>query len=769
MAYLINRFSGQPLLTLNDGELNTSTSLSLLGKNYIGYGELQNENFIHLLENFAGPNPPPRAISGQTWFDTGRNILNVYDGSNWNLLGASAISVRAPETPAEGSFWYKIPEGALFIFNDGVWTPIGPEIAEGFGVTRARSTVLRDSDDNPVPVILLTVDNAIVALISRLGFTLSTQNPITGFGTLIPGINLSSEYKIAGRLEGNADTATRFLNARTINGVVFDGQSNITIRANPNGALIKGDYLLGSDYNGSVQTTWSVDATPNNVIGKVVARNAAGDFSANNITANLTGDVTGNVNIDSGESTFNVVRANQFIGGVLSGNAFSATKLVTARKINNISFDGTADIDITVDAFNIVGTELNANVKRSNLTQLGELENLKVKNTGITVGAGDRLLIEVSSGVPSIKNNANDIPLQILTADASKGYVGLQVISSAISLQNNGDNLPAITPTLDEEVNLGHPEFKFNKVYFNELVGNVDGNAETASLATRANNISGGAKGSVPYQFAENITSLLPAGISGQVLTTRGPGEPPEWTNPVIPTNQVLTPGQYIAGTGYNGSTTVFWNIEATPNTEAGKIVARDNNGNFSANIVAVTRLNATTLSGSLEGNASSATRLQNSVTINGLTFDGTQNLNIETIDSTKVSKEGDTMNGFLTLSGDPTLNLHAATKRYVDTATANFRFTYGQVNNVGFTNIVGSFNDTSNYFDVFPPSGLTMSALVGFIPSTRTIYFAGDVNADDSMRCLYSVLSDRIRVFVQNTEQRAVSSGNYLAIWSRA
>lgn len=93
---------------------------------------------------------------------------------------------------------------------------------------------------------------------------------------------------------------------------------------------------------------------------------------------------------------------------------------------------------------------------------------------------------------------------------------------------------------------------------------------------------------------------------------------------------------------------------------------------------------------------------------------------------------------------------------------------TSGLVSAYNFTNIVGSFSDAANYFDVFPPSGYSMDGLLGFIPSIGYIYFAGTVNGDDAMRCVHSILSDRIRVYVQNTEQRSLPAANYLAIWRR-
>lgn len=100
---------------------------------------------------------------------------------------------------------------------------------------------------------------------------------------------------------------------------------------------------------------------------------------------------------------------------------------------------------------------------------------------------------------------------------------------------------------------------------------------------------------------------------------------------------------------------------------------------------------------------------------------------------------------------------------------TAPYTITYQTSQNaIGFTNRVGIFDDSSNYFDVFPPAGKTTSAnLVGFTASIAKIYFAGEVNGDDAIRCQWEVKVDRIRVWVQSMEQRALPAGNWMAIWS--
>lgn len=104
---------------------------------------------------------------------------------------------------------------------------------------------------------------------------------------------------------------------------------------------------------------------------------------------------------------------------------------------------------------------------------------------------------------------------------------------------------------------------------------------------------------------------------------------------------------------------------------------------------------------------------------------------------------------------------------------TGNFVTTYvhfqstALFTNPGFTNSYG-WDDSQNFIDVYPPAGYTMSNLQSFIPSIGSIHFAGAVNGDDAIRCMVHLLGDRVRVYVQNTEQREAPRANFLAIWRR-
>lgn len=99
MAYTIIKSDGTVLTTIADGTINTtSTSLGLPGKNYAGYGQTLDTNFVHQLENFADSSPPSNPLKGQLWFDTNVNELKVCpsDGelvaNNWLRLAITSAN-----------------------------------------------------------------------------------------------------------------------------------------------------------------------------------------------------------------------------------------------------------------------------------------------------------------------------------------------------------------------------------------------------------------------------------------------------------------------------------------------------------------------------------------------------------------------------------------------------------------------------------------------------------------------------------------------------
>ena len=105
MAYTIVKTDGTVLTTIADGTINTtSTSIGLPGKNYAGYGQQLDTNFVHTLENFAASSPPPNALRGQLWFNTNNSTLYVCptDGESNSLVWLSLTSTSSGGTTSFG-------------------------------------------------------------------------------------------------------------------------------------------------------------------------------------------------------------------------------------------------------------------------------------------------------------------------------------------------------------------------------------------------------------------------------------------------------------------------------------------------------------------------------------------------------------------------------------------------------------------------------------------------------------------------------------------
>ena len=106
MAYTIVKSDGTVLTTIADGTINTSsTSLGLPGRNYAGYGQSLDTNFVHVTENFADTTPPANPLRGQIWYDTSSTTLKVCptDGESNGLAWLSLTSTASGGNTTFGS------------------------------------------------------------------------------------------------------------------------------------------------------------------------------------------------------------------------------------------------------------------------------------------------------------------------------------------------------------------------------------------------------------------------------------------------------------------------------------------------------------------------------------------------------------------------------------------------------------------------------------------------------------------------------------------
>ncbi len=138
MSYIVNWTktgtppNGKPAITLPQLTTDTtSTSLTLTGKGTPNYGEIQQENFIRLLENFASDTPPPHPTYGQIWFNTIDHSLYFLDTDTvWKRIGGIFKGNIAPASGYyEGDLWWDNDDNKLHVYDGVDWQQVWPSLA----------------------------------------------------------------------------------------------------------------------------------------------------------------------------------------------------------------------------------------------------------------------------------------------------------------------------------------------------------------------------------------------------------------------------------------------------------------------------------------------------------------------------------------------------------------------------------------------------------------------------------------------------------------
>jgi uncharacterized protein (TIGR02145 family) len=162
------------------------------------------------------------------------------------------------------------------------------------------------------------------------------------------------------------------------------------------------------------------------------------------VISNTSGINTGDETISSIQSKLGITMLSGSNTGDqtnVTGNAGTATKLATARKINNVDFDGSVDITVNVDAGTLTGTTLNSTVTGSSLTSVGTLANLTVTNPiagSITGNAATATTATTATTAENIIATSN----KTLTSVSNLNTVGTITSGvwsgTAIALSNGG-------------------------------------------------------------------------------------------------------------------------------------------------------------------------------------------------------------------------------------------------------------------------------------------------------------------------------------------
>ena len=448
MPYSINRYNGTTIAVVEDGTIDNTLDIKLIGKNYAGYGESQNENFVWLLENFSSPNSPAKPLSGQLWFDSGTKKLKFFDNTRWRTTGGAEVADAPPAGLTIGDFWYDTENHQMFAWTGTEYILIGPQGVAGQGATQMRSRTLKDTTGGIHAVVEAVADGVSIFIVSPDEFTLDDSiNPITGFSLIKPGITLvytptsgvtTSDHVYWGsssnslKLQGHAaddfvlktsavfDTLVRFRDPGYTVGdsddlAVYIDQGTIPVIKNAVGDSI---YF---------QTTLAgVVKTPIKLVG-----------------ADIVPGTTAISNIGSATLKYNTVYANVFDGAAtksdtvnVGGTYRSASIAAGANTI--VARDGSGDI--TANLFKGTATSARyADLAEKYLTDV-EYEVGTVVAVGgekeVTASKSGDLAIGVISGNPAYMMNSELVGGQYV---ALKGRVPVKVVAEV----NKGDRLIA--------------------------------------------------------------------------------------------------------------------------------------------------------------------------------------------------------------------------------------------------------------------------------------------------------------------------------------
>ena len=299
MAYTINLTNGTTFATITDGTVNTASSMTLVGKNYAGYGQFLDDNFIHLLENSANTTAPPAPLTGQLWWDSTTPpgpLLKVYSGTVWKVISGATSSSTAPSPAVQGDLWYDTTNQQLKVCSvaPSTFIVVGPAYSSIEGQSGAIPLTIGDGTTGYVVTGLYAAGD-LVGIISKVADFTPAGNSSAYVGLGFPKIYKGFTVWNIGNSSGN-----------------ISNPANITLAVA--GSVVETVASTGVFVTGLISATGNITAP--NFVGNVIPP-AGGSVST-------TGNITGGNLLTSGimSATGNATGGNLITGGLatVTGN-----------------------------------------------------------------------------------------------------------------------------------------------------------------------------------------------------------------------------------------------------------------------------------------------------------------------------------------------------------------------------------------------------------------------------------------------------------------
>ena len=485
MSYKINKTDGTLLIDLLDGSIDTSVSdITLIGRNYKGFGELINENFVKMLENFASSSAPANPLRGQLWYDTAENRLKVYNGTAFATNGIIVASTQP--NLATGDIWLNSLTNQMSFFDGTDLVLVGPTHTAAQGVSGFVAQSILNTQNQTKTVLKFFVQNTLIGVWSSAQFTpiasqviselITGSNPL---GIIYPGFNLvNNSYKyrgIATLAEGLIDglgttiLADSFLrsdaNDITTGSLKIQNNSGLTLGLNDSLQLKFGSVTLPNTniiVSNVSNANIAINAKNPAEYTAIFVDGSAARVGIFNTTPAYSLDITGDVRIQgnlitSGSSTAvtaedlrvedKTIQLATITGSALGNDAYiDGGGIIIKSTVSDKSllWEDSTDSWKSSEHFNLAtGKEYKINgttvlsatalgatvISAPGLTSIGTLTSLNVGNlslSGITLSATGNLQLQASTNIISVQGSARitGIGLPSAASDAvRKDYV----------------------------------------------------------------------------------------------------------------------------------------------------------------------------------------------------------------------------------------------------------------------------------------------------------------------------------------------------------
>lgn len=481
MSYQINKTNGSLLVDLADGQIdNSTTDITLIGRNYKGFGEFINENFISVLENFANTLPPANPITGQLWWDTSKNRLKIYTGTEFTSGGGPIVSAVEPNM-VEGDLWINNESKQMYFYDGNNSILLGPSYSAFQGITGSQVDTILDNQSTSRTIIKFYIGNTIVGIYSKVAFTPSPGTQLGGLaGDVQKGFNvIDADFKWNGTATradalidatGATRLAAQFLpadtNGTTSGALIIQNSQGLTVGTSQNNK----SYVLGTSFVTENQLTdhdWRVRVrTTDGPIDAIYTKTSTKHVGIFTNSPEYTLDVNGDARI----------KGNLIIEGDRIGVETEVLRVKDKNIELGITDDSTVIDDATANGGGII-LQSSAGSKEfvwdlptnSWSTNVGiNLQNTPLKSNGITLIQG--------TGAPGITSlgalqslNVDNVNIDGNTITSNNS--GLQITSAgSINVTNNQKISGVADPTDAQDV--------ATKAYVDSAI-----NLETLSLA----------------------------------------------------------------------------------------------------------------------------------------------------------------------------------------------------------------------------------------------------------------------------------------------